>query len=97
MAKKDSSYTVLNIRFARVTREAARNYINAQEKILGRNLSFTQLVNDCLIERLERDGFLPKIVADETPTSDDLIHEQESDALEELDNAPPTERSWETT
>ena len=95
MAKKDSSYTVLNIRFARVTREAARNYINAQEKILGLNLSFTQLVNDCLIERLERDGFLPKIVPDETP--DDFIHEQESDALEESDNAPPVERPWDTT
>jgi hypothetical protein len=68
MAGKDSTYTTLNIRFARVTREAARNYLSAQKQILGRHLSFTQLVNDCLIERLERDGFLPKIVlADPEP------------------------------
>lgn len=88
MAEKDSIYTTLNIRFARVTREAARNYLKAQKEILGRHLSFTQLVNDCLIERLERDGFLPRIVSgdiDELPS------------IVETDLVPKEDKPWDTT
>jgi len=86
MGEKDSIYTTLNIRFARVTREAARNYLKSQKEILGRHLSFTQLVNDCLIERLERDGFLPKIILDDpAPSPEDPVVEA------------PGDKPWDTT
>ena len=90
MAEKDSTYTTLNIRFARVTREAARNYLKSQKEILGRHLSFTQLVNDCLIERLEREGFLPRIVSEQPEPEQSIASQQISEIVEDTD-----ERPWE--
>ena len=57
----ESAYVNVNIRFAKVLKNAAKNYLDTQEKVLGRRLAFNQLVNDALIQLLEREGFLPSI------------------------------------
>ncbi|MEE8566734.1 MAG: hypothetical protein V3S76_03230 [Candidatus Bipolaricaulota bacterium] len=90
MAEKNSTFTTLNIRFARVTREAARNYLKSQKEILGRHLSFTQLVNDCLIERLESAGYLPRIISEGPVPEQSVESQQISEIVEE-------EKPWKTT
>ena len=65
--KPGSAYVKLTIRIAKVLKERALEYRDAQEEKLGRRLSLNQIIVDALIDKLVSEGFLPEYVITPTP------------------------------
>ena len=64
--KPGSEYVAISLRLAKVLKKTALQYLDTQEKILGRRMALNQLIVDALVEKLVSEGFLPEYLTEES-------------------------------